>query len=139
MKRPDKRGLLLFFGVLLFAILFWYFGMPRSTHQEYGSFTPDKAYSWDNAYYALQEVEEAAGDDANLIRVSVYEADTGHMIFSFYPARARDFWGICWENDSYNIWTQSADIGILCYRYDNMQWIPDESAQRPPYILSKYD
>lgn len=47
--------------------------------------------------------------------------------------------GICWENDTYNIWTQSADIGIYCYKYENGQWERDESAIRPKYIISKYD
>lgn len=67
------------------------------------------------------------------------ETETDQLVSSFYPARARDFWGICWENDSYNIWTQSGDIGVYCYKYEEMQWKRDESAQRPDYIISKYD
>lgn len=105
--------------------------------EDYGSFTPDKTYSYDNVFYAVQEVEKIC--DVRTIKVCIYEADTDTMVYYFYPARAWDFWGICWETDSYNIWTQSADIGVYCYRYDNMQWILDEDAVRPPDIISKYD
>ncbi|MCM1262936.1 MAG: hypothetical protein NC313_09455 [Butyrivibrio sp.] len=103
-----------------------------------GSFTLDKVYSYDEKYYAIQEAEDT-GSSFKYIKVSIYESETNSLIFSFYPARALDFWGICWENDTYNIWTQSADIGIYCYKYDDEQWEIDYSAQRPEYIISKYD
>lgn len=76
---------------------------------------------------------------ASVIVVSIYDAETDEFVGDFCPARARDFWGICWESDSYNIWTQSADIGIYCYVYEDGRWIRDENAVRPEDIVSKYD
>lgn len=108
-----------------------------STFESWGSFTPDKTYSYDEKYYAIQEVELL--NDIRYIKVCIYETETDTPVNSFYPARAWDFWGICWENDTYNIWTQSADIGVYCYKFEDMQWLRDESAQRPEYIISKYD
>lgn len=107
--------------------------------ENYGSFTPYKTYSYDNAFYAVQKVKKGNGYDFKMIQVCIYEADTNTLLYSFYPARAMDFWGICWESDSYNIWTQSADIGTFCYKYDNRQWTIDKTAVRPPDIVSKYD
>lgn len=114
---------------------------PETTVGSWGSFTPDKTYSYDEKYYALQEVKEEPylDDNVSYIEVFIYEAETDNLVFCFCPARAMDFWGICWENDTYNIWTQSGDIGVYCYKYEDMEWKRDESAQRPEYIISKYD
>lgn len=109
----------------------------EDTFELWGSFTAEKTYSYDEKYYALQEVEYIG--DVRYIMVCIYETETDELVSYFYPARAWDFWGICWENDTYNIWTQSADIGIYCYKFEDMQWKRDESAQRPDYIISKYD
>lgn len=113
----------------------------ETTFDLWGSFTPDKTYSYDEKYYAVQEVKkEPYGDDyVSYIYVCIYETETDTLIFRFCPARAMDFWGICWENDTYNIWTQSGDIGVFCYKYEDMEWKRDESAQCPEYIISKYD
>lgn len=109
----------------------------ENTGELWGSFTAEKTYSYDEKYYAVQEAEYSEG--VHIIKVCIYETGTDQPVSFFYPARAGDFWGICWENDSYNIWTQSADIGVYCYKYEDMQWKRDESAQRPEYIISKYD
>ena len=101
--------------------------------QEWGSFTPNKTTSYDNKYYALQTVNEN-----DYIVVTVYETETDKEVSSFSPARALDFWGICWENDTYNIWIQSSDIGEYCYKYDNDTWTLDEEAKMPDYIITRY-
>lgn len=114
-----------------------YDGSP-SYSEEYGSFTPKDAYSYDGKLVAHQKVEK--GTDARRIVVEVKDSETGERIGSFSPARAWDFWGICWENDSYNIWTQSGDIGVYCWRYQDGVWECDYSnPERPEYIISKYD
>lgn len=105
----------------------------------WGSFTPDKTYSYDEKYYALQKVEKNFLYGFDYIKVSIYETGTDALISSFYPARSFDFWGICWENDTYNIWIQSGDIGVYCYKCENTQWEINYSAKRPDYIISKYD
>lgn len=107
------------------------------TQEDWGSFTPDITYSYDNKYYAVQKVEK--GEPFDMIKVSIYLTETKEYVSEFYPARAWDFWGICWENDTYNIWIQSSDIGIFCYRYDGKEWILDRDAVRPDSIISKYD
>lgn len=115
-------------------------GTADETPANRGSFTPDKTYSYDEKYYALQSVVEDDPDAlARYIKVTVYSSDTGEAVAEFNPARARDFWGICWESDSYNIWTQSADTGIFCYVYQDGEWTLDADAERPPDIVSKYD
>lgn len=101
--------------------------------QEWGSFSPNKTTSYDNKYYALQNV-----NDNDYIVVTVYETETDREVSSFSPARAWDFWGICWENDTYNIWIQSSDIGEYCYKYDNDTWTLDEEAKMPYYIITRY-
>lgn len=133
--------------LLCFCILFLLCGCANqsseteTTFDLWGSFTPDKTYSYDEKYYAVQEVkkEPYVDDYVSYIYVCIYEAETDTLIFRFCPARAMDFWGICWENDTYNIWTQSGDIGVFCYKYEDMEWKRDESAQRPEYIISKHD
>lgn len=110
----------------------------RPEEQDWGSFTPDQCYSHDGVYYALQTVEAFQGM-GSWVKVSIYRTDSGQPVYSFIPDRAWDFWGICWESDSYNIWTQSGDTGLRCYRYDAGQWIEDPNAVRPRDIRSKYD
>lgn len=85
----------------------------------------------------MQTVKET--EHAEQIIVSVYLTENDELVFSFNPARAWDFWGICWESNSYNIWIQSGDIGIYCYAYEDDQWYVDENAVRPDDIVSKYD
>ena len=102
--------------------------------QEWGSFSPNKTISYDNKFYALQTVNEN-----DYIVVTIYETETDEEVYSFSPARALDFWGICWENDTYNIWIQSSDIGDYCYQYDNDTWILDEEAEMPDYIITRHE
>ena len=81
--------------------------VPSETPRQrfWGSFTSEKTYSYDRKYYAVQSVENG------MIKVSVFLTSSGELADAFTPARSMDFWGICWERDTYNIWTQSVDIG----------------------------
>ena len=124
-------------SIALLLIILSGCGKSTISTEDWGSFSPNKTHSYDNKYYAVQNIEET--DDGNLVVVNIYTTQDDEFIFSFIPARARDFWGICWENDTYNIWIQSADIGTLCYKYNDSEWILDEEAIRPNYIKSKYD
>ena len=141
-----KRAIIIFLVVLLLdfclsAYTYFYEISEEDSEEEWakkwGSFTPYKTYSYDNKYYAVQTVDEES--PWPVIVVSVYDAETDELIADFSPARSWDFWGICWESDSYNIWTQSADIGIYCYVYQDGQWVIDRNAERPEDIVSKYD
>lgn len=104
-----------------------------TTDQFWGSYTPDKTYSFDHELYAVQTVVDQA------IIVTVYNARTNEETDSFSPARSNDFWGICWEKDSYNIWTQSADTGVTCFEFQNGKWVVNEDLDAPEYIISKFD
>lgn len=120
------------------VILIPSFGGTPSYSEEYCSFTPEDTYSYDGKLVAHQKVEKGA--DVSSIIVEIKDSQTGELVGSFSPARAWDFWGICWENDSYNIWTQSGDVGVYCWRYQDGVWKCDFShPERPEYIISKYD
>ncbi len=109
----------------------------KSKVKHWGSFTAEKTNSFDDVFYAVQTVEEK--DDISYIVVDVYKTENDEKIYSFSPARASDFWGICWEETTYNIWVQSADVGVLCYEYQDGCWNLNENAVRPKEIISKYD
>ena len=99
---------------------------------EYGSFTIEKTSSYDGKYYAYMTQHD------QMIVVNIYSEDDNE-VFTFEPCRKSDFWGVCWENDSYNLWVQSGDIGIICYTESDEVWSVDDSAVRPDYIISKYE
>lgn len=106
-------------------------------HSKWGSFTAEKTYSQDGVYYAVQSVIQK--NDIDFVSVDIYKAQNNKNIYSFYPARASDFWGICWESKTYNIWIQSADVGVLCYEFSDESWVLNKDAVRPVEIVSKYD
>ena len=119
--------------ILLVLLLFCLTGCHTAEPQFWGSYTAAKTYSHDRRYYAIQTVVNQTVD------VSVFETNTDKKIDSFSPARSSDFWGICWEKDTYNIWTQSADNGTCCYEYKDDKWIRNESLKEPNYIISRYN
>lgn len=118
--------------VLCILLIFTSCLSRNDTDEFWGSYTYKKTYSYDHKLYAVQTVEDS------MIVVTVYKTDSNEEVGNFIPARAFDFWGICWERDSYNIWTQSADIGDYCYKYVDGKWICDGMIP-PDYIISKYD
>lgn len=71
-----------------------------------------------------------------MIVVNIY-SDDDSKVFSFEPCRKKNFQGICWENNSYNLWVQSGNTGVVCYTMSNEVWSIDNSAVRPDYIKSK--
>lgn len=122
---------------LVFLLLTGCAPANTNTPQNWGSFTAEATESHDGAYRATQQVVEKG--DVRFVEVTVHDTKTGQSLFSFTPARASDFWGICWESDGYNLWIQSGDIGVACYQYTDGQWILNESVPRPTDIISKYD
>lgn len=104
----------------------------------WGSFTNASVISDDGKYRA----EYGAWRQENgvrMIRVNIYDNASGALADCFVPARAMDFWGVCWEENAHNLWIQSADIGICCYREENGRWRLDPDAVRPKNIVSKWD
>jgi hypothetical protein len=123
-------------GVLAVVCLLLVGCQHSRSNDDCGSFTSEKIYSYDKKYYAEQKTIET--DDIRFVEILIY-TNEDKQVYSFVPARASDFWGICWENDNYNIWIQSADIGVICYSFDNETWTKNNAATRPNYIVSKYD
>ena len=74
-----------------------------------------------------------------MVTVTICETMTGKELTSFTPARTFDFWGVCWEKDSYNLWTQSADTGTVGYKYHDGSWTRSNTLKRPVYIISRWD
>lgn len=101
--------------------------------KEYGSFTIEKTFSYDKKYYA-----ECVTRSTGAVYIDVYERASNLRISSFTPCRSSDFWGICWEYDNYNLWIQSADIGIICYSFNGEEWVRNKDAVKPDYIISKW-
>ena len=100
---------------------------------DFGSFSPDTTYSFDGKYSAVQTIAPTDGSDAAYIQVTIYDSETNAILDSFPAERLLDFWGVCWEPDSYNLWIQSGDVGTYCMRYDNGVWSRDVDYTRTVY------
>ena len=100
--------------------------------KEYGSFTAERAYSYDRAYFTVVD------DTRDNVMIMIEDKDH-YPVCSFTPCRSSDFWGVCWEKDNYNLWIQSGDIGVVCYSKNGDKWELNPDAVRPDYIVSKYD
>ena len=150
------RGSLFACAAALFCGLFQIAGIAKTIHAaqafaragvsdgisgDYGSFTPEDVRSHDGRLTACQRVEGGFADRmTRQVIVEIRDNETGEIVGSFSPARAWDFWGICWERDNYNIWVQSGDTGCHCYRYEDGVWERDWfDTERPDYIISRYD
>lgn len=100
---------------------------------DYGSFTMDKTYSYNEHYYV--EVKEFKNKDGDLVAsVDVYKAENDKIVPGFIVFSAEEFQGYCWENDSLNFWVQVKDKGVMCYSFTGYQWELDEKAELPDYI-----
>ena len=110
-----------------------------SEHEYWGSFTNRPVISSDGLFRAEHAATKQEGYNVAVIQVKVYDHNTNELLDSFIPARAFDFWGICWEDGTHRIWIQSADIGIHCYELQNGHWVLNEDIERPYTIVSKWD
>ena len=116
--------------ILVFTMCSCTMSSASAPGTEYGSFTIRKTSSYDGKYYAFMTQND------QMIVVNIY-SDDDSKVFSFEPCRKKNFQGICWENNSYNLWVQSGDTGVVCYTMSNEVWSIDNSAVRPDYIKSK--
>lgn len=101
-----------FIFILIIALALLSGCSTASRDDNWGSFTSDDVYSTDGKYLAKHSAVRPEGYDTDMIQVDIYNAVTGEALSSFIPARASDFWGICWEEGSHNLWIQSGDTGI---------------------------
>lgn len=101
--------------------------------ERYGDFSPERINSFDNEFYA--QTMPLATD---MIEIQIFSAG-GDIVSEFQPCRSSDYWGICWEKDSHNIWVQSGDVGYVCYTQEGKEWVKAEGAVKPDYIHGKYE
>lgn len=101
----------------------------------------ESVYSYDGKYLAVQSTEADENGGVDYVRIDITDVESNQEVFSFYAERARDFHGICWESDSYNIWIQSGDVGVVGYLFEGETWTRDVNGLmvRPADIVSKYD
>lgn len=111
----------------------------QAAAETWGSFTFAPAVSSDGLYRAEHSAVRDEGMDVSMIRVDVYRTEGNQWVDAFYPARAADFWGVCWEAGTHNLWIQSADTGICCYEQTEFGWRRNERAEQPASIVSKWD
>ena len=100
--------------------------------KDYGSFTIERTYTYDKKYYADCTVQ-----NSGMILIEI-KTRNNIRVCSFKPCRASDFWGICWEYDNYNLWIQSADLGLICYSFNGEEWERNKDAVKPDYIITRW-
>lgn len=145
--RPLKRPFLSFvISISLIFAIYWganaFLSLKPSEPDDpakYGSFTSKTAVSSDGRYSAKQVVTRPHLDSVEMVRVDVYDNETGELVDSFLTERAWDFWGICWEEGTYNIWIQSGDVGVYCFEETNGEWEKNYDLPLPDSIISPYD
>ena len=120
--------------LLLVVVLFTGCGGPQVV-EDYGSFTMDKTFGYNDEYYA--KVNRFNNDEGVLVTVvDIHLASNDVIKDSIIIDTEDEFWGFCWEKDSYNIWIQTSK-GISCYQKGDFEWKLDESAVKPDYIVEK--
>lgn len=122
---------------LLLVMLFVFSGCgaPKA-EEDYGSFTMDKTYCYDQAYYA--NTTRFKNDEGEIVTVvDIFDASDDIIKHSIILDTSSEYWGFCWEEDSYNIWVQTAEDGVTCYKKDTFDWVIDENAEKPDYIIEK--
>lgn len=122
--------------LLVMLVLFSGCGSPK-VEEDYGSFTVTKSYSYDEKYYVtLTKFDNNDGINITVLDIRLTENDM--IKDSIVTGESVDFWGYCWEEDSYNIWVQSAETGVSCYVFDGLiSWELDETSEKPDYIVTK--
>lgn len=134
-----KRVLAVMIVIFALAGLTGCFSSQSAQPEYWGSFTNGPVISYDGLYRAEHAATKQDGSNVSVIQVKVYDNNTNELLDSFIPARAWDFWGICWEEGTHRIWIQSADIGIHCYELQNGNWLLNDSIEQPDSIVSKWD
>lgn len=98
--------------------------------KRYGSFTIDFTSSYDEKY----TVHIIRAGDNRTVQIQAPDIKDTTMIGSFAK---KDFYGVCWDKDSYDIWVQLKKEGIICYRFDDGEWEEDPEAEVPDYIIPR--
>lgn len=103
--------------------------------QMYGSFNVEEAMSYDKKFTAKVLI------GSGMVTVQIIDNETDSIVSSFKPCGKGEFYGICWENDSYNLWVQTDTSLVICYsmKESKWDWQINENARKPDYIKGRYD
>lgn len=98
----------------------------------YGSFTVEHTYSYDREYFA----ENRESGDDTVVTIIDYADNIPVSVLS--PCPSSGFRGVCWANDSYDLWIQSTETGTVCYSMTpDGVWELNEDAVQPDYIINR--
>jgi hypothetical protein len=117
--------------VLVMGVLFCSCGSTEES-VDYGSFTMEKSYSYNEDYYA--KVNRFELDGVPTVAVDICKSYNNQIFPTIIRFPEEDFQGFCWENDTCNLWIQVKDKGVICYTYENTVWVIDKDAVLPDYI-----
>ena len=101
----------------------------------YGSFNVEEAKSYDGKFTAKVLI------GSGMVTVQIIDNETDSIVSSFKPCGKGQFYGICWENDSYRLWVQTDTSRFICYsiKESRWDWQMEEGARKPEYIKGRYD
>ena len=102
--------------------------------QQLSQFTTDMTPCHDKKYYIIMGAN--IKDDTLVSVINIY-SDIGDMVYSFEAGNVDNFRGVCWEKDSYNIWTLTGDNTLRCYKFSDNKWQLEKDALIPEYMLKK--
>ena len=106
---------------------------------EFGSFTYLPSQSSDGRYEAVQSIEKRESDPVDMVYVYIRDVQSEETVDVFRAGRMLDFWGICWDRDSHDIWLQSGDVGIFAMCCSDGKWVEDNAVQRPGWLVSRWE
>lgn len=79
---------------------------------------PEEFNSYDGKYTIQTVVEEDKSVPIHYVNVIVFDNTVGKEVFSIRKEyRVFDFCWVAWEDDNYNFWLESGDLGIFYYEY----------------------
>lgn len=120
---------------LVLVVLFLFCGCGKQVEEDLGSFVKTKTESYDKEYNVSLNAYMKDGEQMTVLDIRRAGSD---YIYTFIQAgKTADFQGYCWENNSHNIWVQTADKGVTCYSLENGEWKENKAVEKPDYIITK--
>lgn len=117
------------FIIAIFIVLITPFVIVTKWHLQMTDFKEgivEEYDSFDGHYTIRLSVEKDDYMKLHYANVALLDCITGEEIFSINNEyRAWDFHWVVWENESYNFWLKSGDVGTFCYEFqsDNKTWL----------------
>ena len=101
----------------------------------YGSFNVEEAKSYDGKFTAKCLI------GSGIVTVQIIDNETDSIVSSFKPCGKGSFYGVCWENDKYNLWVQTDTSYLICYsmKESRWDWEINKNARKPDYIKGRYE